>query len=222
MIPDSPGRGRRDRRRRRDPRGGRQVAGRDSSRGRDGQDQGQGRHRGRPSRRARAGRRAARDRGRARQGQPSRCGQGGSSGSTAARSPTSSSSASTRVRTASFATEIERLYREGAEGLILDLSGNGGGRLDEAILSSSLFVEDGDIVTTRGRTTGEEIYDAEGDALDPEPTVVMIDGGTASASEILDGRALRLRPGDARRRDDVRQGHGPGVGAACPTARRST
>lgn len=81
--------------------------------------------------------------------------------------------------------EIERLYREGAEGLILDLGGNGGGRLDEAILSSSLFVEDGDIVTTRGRTTGDETYKAEGEALDPKPTVVLIDGGTASASEIV-------------------------------------
>ena len=82
-------------------------------------------------------------------------------------------------------SEIERLYREGAEGLILDLTGNGGGRLDEAILTASLFVEEGDIVTTRGRTTGEEVYDATGDAMDPKPTVVMIDGGTASASEIL-------------------------------------
>ncbi|MDQ3759731.1 MAG: S41 family peptidase [Actinomycetota bacterium] len=82
-------------------------------------------------------------------------------------------------------SEIERLFREGAEGLILDLGGNGGGRLDEAILSASLFVEDGPIVTTRGRTTGKETYDAQGEALDPKPTVVMIDGGTASASEIL-------------------------------------
>ena len=82
-------------------------------------------------------------------------------------------------------SEIERLYREGAEGLILDLGGNGGGRLDEAVLASSLFVEDGDVVTTRGRTTGEETLNAEGDALSPKPTVVMIDGGTASASEIV-------------------------------------
>ena len=86
---------------------------------------------------------------------------------------------------AELRSEIERLYREGAEGLILDLRGNGGGRLDEAIASASVFVEDGDIVTTRGRTTGEEVYDALGDAIDPKPTVVLIDGGTASASEIL-------------------------------------
>ena len=81
--------------------------------------------------------------------------------------------------------EIERLLRDGAEGLILDLRGNGGGRLDEAILSASLFVEEGDIVTTRGRATGEEVYDAQGDALDERPTVVLINEGTASASEIL-------------------------------------
>jgi carboxyl-terminal processing protease len=81
--------------------------------------------------------------------------------------------------------EIERLYRLGAEGLILDLGGNGGGRLDEAVLTSSLFVEDGTIVTTRGRATGEETFKAEGDALEPKPTVVIVDGGTASASEIL-------------------------------------
>ena len=86
---------------------------------------------------------------------------------------------------AELRSEIERLKREGAEGLIIDLRGNGGGRLDEAIASASLFVEDGDIVTTRGRATGEEIYDAQGDALDPMPMVVLIDGGTASASEIL-------------------------------------
>lgn len=86
---------------------------------------------------------------------------------------------------AELRSEIDRLYREGAEGLILDLRGNGGGRLDEAIASASLFVEDGDIVTTRGRATGEEVYDAQGDALDPRPTVVLINRGTASASEIL-------------------------------------
>ena len=86
---------------------------------------------------------------------------------------------------AELRSEIDRLYREGAEGLILDLRGNGGGRLDEAIAAASVFVEDGDIVTTRGRTTGEEVYDALGDAIDPKPTVVLIDGGTASASEIL-------------------------------------
>lgn len=86
---------------------------------------------------------------------------------------------------AELRSEIERLKREGAEGLVLDLRGNGGGRLDEAVASASLFVEDGEIVTTRGRAVGEEVFDAQGDAFDPQPTVVLINRATASASEIL-------------------------------------
>ena len=82
-------------------------------------------------------------------------------------------------------SEIERLYREGAEGLILDLRGNGGGLLQEAVLSASVFVEDGDVVTTRSRTQGEKVYDATGGALNPRPTVVLINRDTASAAEIL-------------------------------------
>ena len=82
-------------------------------------------------------------------------------------------------------SEIERLYREGAEGLVLDLRGNGGGLLDEAVLSASVFVEEGDVVTTRSRTRGEQVYDATGGALDPQPTVVLINRDTASAAEIL-------------------------------------
>jgi carboxyl-terminal processing protease len=82
-------------------------------------------------------------------------------------------------------SELERLYREGAEGLVLDLRGNGGGLLNEAVLSASVFVEEGDVVTTRSRTRGEQVYDASGGALDPRPTVVLINRDTASAAEIL-------------------------------------
>jgi carboxyl-terminal processing protease len=81
--------------------------------------------------------------------------------------------------------EIERLDRAGAEGLVLDLRGNGGGLLKEAVLTSSLFVEDGVIVTTSGRTQGDHTYEAVGDALPVRPTVVLINHDTASASEIL-------------------------------------
>ncbi len=81
--------------------------------------------------------------------------------------------------------EIERLYRRGAEGLILDLRGNGGGLLNEAVLSASVFVEDGNIVSTRSRTDGDRDYEAIGDALDPRPTVVLVNRDTASAAEIL-------------------------------------
>jgi len=82
--------------------------------------------------------------------------------------------------------EIERLDRKGAEAMILDLRGNGGGLLDEAVLTSGLFVDEGDdVVTTRSRTRGEQIYDAQGKTLDDRPTIVLINRDTASAAEIL-------------------------------------
>lgn len=80
---------------------------------------------------------------------------------------------------------IERLYRRGAEGLVLDLRGNGGGLLNEAILSSSIFVEDGTIASTESRTRGERSYEAVGDAIELRPTVVLVNRDTASAAEIL-------------------------------------
>jgi carboxyl-terminal processing protease len=81
---------------------------------------------------------------------------------------------------------LERFYRRGAQGLVLDLRGNGGGLLTEAVLSASLFLpKDELVVSTDGRTTGHRDYDAVGDPLPPHPTVVLIDRHTASAAEIL-------------------------------------
>jgi carboxyl-terminal processing protease len=80
---------------------------------------------------------------------------------------------------------VRRLEGRGAEGLVIDLRGNGGGLLTEAVLTSSTFVEDGVIVTTKGRTQPDHTYEAEGDALPPRPIVVLINGDTASASEIF-------------------------------------
>jgi carboxyl-terminal processing protease len=82
-------------------------------------------------------------------------------------------------------SEIERLTRTGADGIVLDLRGNGGGLLNEAILTTSIFVEDGVIVSTEGRTQPEQTYEAAGDALPERPMAVLIDGDTASAAEIL-------------------------------------
>ena len=81
--------------------------------------------------------------------------------------------------------EVERLDERGAEGLVIDLRGNGGGLLDEAVLTSSVFVEDGAIVSTKGRTQPDKTFEAVGDAVEPRPTVVLINGDTASASEIF-------------------------------------
>lgn len=87
--------------------------------------------------------------------------------------------------------EVQQLVDQGAEGLVLDLRGNGGGLLNEAVLVSSVFVEDGEIVTTRGRSEPERVFGAEGDAVAPDvPLVVLVDRGSASASEIVTG-ALR-------------------------------
>ena len=91
-------------------------------------------------------------------------------------------------------TEIENLRKRGARAIVLDLRGNGGGLLVEGVLVSSLFIEDGKIVSVRGRHRAERTHDAEGDAVLPEdvPVVVLVDGGSASASEIVTG-ALRDR-----------------------------
>lgn len=87
--------------------------------------------------------------------------------------------------------EIDGLLDRGAEGLVLDLRGNGGGLLTEAVLVASQFIEDGEIVTTKGRAKPERVFEAQGDAIDEDvPLVVLVDGGSASASEIVTG-ALR-------------------------------
>ncbi len=81
--------------------------------------------------------------------------------------------------------EVENLYRQGAQGIVLDLRGNGGGLLTEAVLVSSIFVPNGPIVSTHGRTQDTHTFDATGDALPRHPMVVLINGDTASASEIV-------------------------------------
>ena len=90
--------------------------------------------------------------------------------------------------------EIKKVRGRGAEAIVLDLRGNGGGLLLEAVAVSSLFIEDGEIVSVRGRHRAERTHDAEGDAIVPEdvPVVTLVDGGSASASEIVTG-ALRDR-----------------------------
>jgi len=81
---------------------------------------------------------------------------------------------------------VRRLQKRGAEGLVLDLRGNGGGLLEEAVLTASVFLPEGEtVVSTRSRTQGDAVYEAEGGNLPRQPTVVLIDRGTASAAEIL-------------------------------------
>jgi carboxyl-terminal processing protease len=90
---------------------------------------------------------------------------------------------------------IQAMRRQAAGrlgGLVLDLRSNPGGSLDEAVALSDLFLDHGDIVSQRGRIVSEnEYYRAEsvfrGDAARGLPVVVLIDAGSASASEIVAG-----------------------------------
>jgi carboxyl-terminal processing protease len=85
-----------------------------------------------------------------------------------------------------LASTLKRLDRRGAEGLVLDLRGNGGGLLNEAVLCASLFLDKGQlVVSTDSRTQGHRDYDAVGHPLPAHPTVVLINRDTASAAEIL-------------------------------------
>jgi carboxyl-terminal processing protease len=87
--------------------------------------------------------------------------------------------------------EVDKVISRGAKGVVLDLRGNGGGLLREAVLVSSIFVEDGLITFTKGRTKPKREFEAEGDAISKDiPMVVLVDRGSASASEIVTG-ALR-------------------------------
>ena len=74
-------------------------------------------------------------------------------------------------------------------GLVLDLRNNPGGLLTQAIRVSDAFLEKGEIVSTRGRYVedGERFNATPGDLMNGKPIVVLINGGSASASEILAG-----------------------------------
>ena len=78
---------------------------------------------------------------------------------------------------------------EQVNGFVLDLRNNPGGLLSQAIMVSDAFLDAGEIVSTRGRDTEDsERFNAEpGDLAQAKPVVVLINGGSASASEIVAG-----------------------------------
>ena len=86
------------------------------------------------------------------------------------------------------AAALRRLERRKAKGIVLDLRRNGGGLVSEAQQVASMFLADGTIVTTRGRAVKEQTLEALGHPIAGDlPTVVLVDRGTASASEIVAG-----------------------------------
>ena len=74
-------------------------------------------------------------------------------------------------------------------GFILDLRNNPGGLLSEAVSVSDLFLNEGEIVSTRGRTDSdmERFTASKGDLAEGLPLIILINGGSASASEIVAG-----------------------------------
>tara|TARA_B110001452_G_C15195396_1_gene414933 strand:- start:305 stop:1441 length:1137 start_codon:yes stop_codon:yes gene_type:complete len=87
--------------------------------------------------------------------------------------------------------KIVKLYEKNAkiEGYILDLRNNPGGLLTQAINISDFFLDDGEIVSTKGRQASEtrKFFARKGDEIKGKPIIVLINNGSASASEIFAG-----------------------------------
>jgi carboxyl-terminal processing protease len=86
-------------------------------------------------------------------------------------------------------TAAAKLVSQGARGLVLDMRDNGGGIVEQALAVSSLFLKSGQpIVNVRSRNAPDEIARATSEQLSSQPPLVILtDGGTASASEIVAG-----------------------------------
>jgi carboxyl-terminal processing protease len=83
---------------------------------------------------------------------------------------------------------VDRLLKDGAQGVVLDLRDNGGGLLNEAVLTASIFIPEGTIVSTKGRSRPRRVFEATGHPIDAKiPVVVLVNRDSASASEIVTG-----------------------------------
>ena len=98
------------------------------------------------------------------------------------------------VRLFSFSSEaskqlargLEKVKEEGAEGIVLDLRENPGGLLEEAVMSASLFLPEGEVVvTTKSRTKGDSTKKTAAGKIVDVPFDVLVDRNTASSAEIL-------------------------------------
>ncbi len=87
--------------------------------------------------------------------------------------------------------EISKLKKKGSNvvGYILDLRNNPGGLLSQAVKISDFFLEEGEIVSTKGRKSREnrKFFANKGDRINGKPLIVLINNGSASASEIVAG-----------------------------------
>ena len=83
--------------------------------------------------------------------------------------------------------QVAALGRKGARGFILDLRGNGGGFFDEGVEVASAFLDGGRVVSYKERGKDEVVFEAKPPMETKLPLVVLVDEGTASASEIVAG-----------------------------------
>jgi carboxyl-terminal processing protease len=86
-----------------------------------------------------------------------------------------------------LSTALKRLDSQGAKAYVLDLRYNGGGYLNAAVDVASKFISTGPIVSVQSRAGTDTEYDAENTAIAPRPLAVLVNGYTASASEITAG-----------------------------------
>jgi carboxyl-terminal processing protease len=84
---------------------------------------------------------------------------------------------------------IKKEYGKDLKGIVIDLRNNPGGLLDQAVAVSDDFLEQGEIVSTRSRKPedAQHYYAQKGDLIDGKPIIVLVNGGSASASEIVAG-----------------------------------
>lgn len=82
---------------------------------------------------------------------------------------------------------LEELQAKGMKALIFDVRSNPGGALDQAIKISSMFIKDGKVVSVKSKDGKEKVSNREGKYYGDFPLVVLVNGGSASASEILAG-----------------------------------
>ena len=84
--------------------------------------------------------------------------------------------------------QVQKMLHQGAQTLILDLRDNGGGLVEEAVRTASIFIPSGTIVSTHGRAVAPQVYLATGNAISTSiPMVVLVNRDTASAAEIVTG-----------------------------------
>jgi carboxyl-terminal processing protease len=94
-----------------------------------------------------------------------------------------------RTFTRGVGREVRKVLAEDptayAGGVVLDLRGNPGGLLDEAVEVASVFLDGGPVVSYEQRDAPDRVLNAIGDGDTTTPVVVLVDGGTASAAEVV-------------------------------------